>query len=604
MADLHLVAKIAPCLLVVPLLLACASVSYGASSALRHIWATDDGEKILRDDLNSPLKAGKGSSVWDGVTVQLFAARNETVAFQLILEAGDEGARQVSVTVSDLANGGARIRGSHPLPGPNDYRDVGVELFTEHYLHVQTPSYNDPKGGGFNWTAAANPKLTGWIPDALIPFSAAAGKGGAPFDIEPDRNQGVWVDIYVPRDAIPAGTYKGVVEVTIGQHQAASIPLLLEVLDLTLPDENHYHSMVFYSDMNIARRHGLRPGPDLYAMILRYHRAAHRHRIELIGQGTWEELEALKGTLTGEAFTRAVGYQGPGEGVGNSLFSINTYGVRFPDSEEGYRRESDRWVGWFQKNAPDVEYFLYLTDEPDKDRFDWVKERASWIHNHPGPGGKLPVFLTKWPMEPLVGAIDIWCSPAGYLKQEAFASARERGERVWAYAAYRPGSPGDVTDEYGIAFRLKPWIAHQHDIRRWFTWESTHWYPNQNEQPRFRSRNLFVDPVAFTTGEPFSTGNGDGILFYPGQDRVFAEEDRQYPGPITSIRMKMYRRGIQDVEYMWLAEQAGHPEQVMALIAELLPTTMWEAGELPCWSNSNAVYEHARRRLAQLALEK
>jgi hypothetical protein len=325
---------------------------------------------------------------------------------------------------------------------------------------------------------------------------------------------------------------------------------------------------------------------------------AHRHRLELIGSGSWEELEALQGTLDGKAFARGAGYEGPGEGVGNSLFSVNTYGAKFPDTEEGYRQESDRWVEWFTKHAPKVEYFLYLTDEPGRDRYPWVKERAAWIHNNPGPGGKLPVFLTKWPMPQLEGAIDIWCAPTSHIKQEAFEKARARGERVWLYAAYRPRTPADVLDEYGIAFRLKPWIAHKHEIARWFTWESTHWDPNQNEVQR--RMNLFQDPVIFTSGPPSTTGMGDGTLFYPGEDKLFPQEDRGYPGPMSSIRMKMYRRGAQDVEYMWLAEQAGHRAEVKAILKERLPGTLWEAGELPSWSNRNADYEQARRRLAEL----
>jgi hypothetical protein len=73
---------------------------------------------------------------------------------------------------------------------------------------------------------------------------------------------------------------------------------------------------------------------------------------------------------------------------------------------------------------------------------------------------------------------------------------------------------------------------------------------------------------------------------------------------MSSIRMKMYRRGIQDIEYMWLAEQKGGGEQVKAILRECLPATMWDAEELPSWSNSNAVYEQARRKLADLVLRK
>ena len=205
------------------------------AGGLRSVWAVDDGEKIFRENTDSPLKQGSGNSVWDGTRVTLFAAHNEVVAFQLILEAGDEGASEVNVEVSDLSNGSAAMRGSHPLPKPDEHVGAGVELFTEHYLHVETPSYNDPERGGFNWTAKANPKLTGWIPDALIPFSAARGRGGAPFDIEPNCNQGVWVDIYVPRDGCPAGSYEGTIAVTAGGEEVRSLPLSLEVLDFALP---------------------------------------------------------------------------------------------------------------------------------------------------------------------------------------------------------------------------------------------------------------------------------------------------------------------------------------------------------------------------------
>ncbi len=41
------------------------------------------------------------------------------------------------MTVSDLTDGKNHIRGSHPLLPPNEYRGLGVELFTEHYLHVK-----------------------------------------------------------------------------------------------------------------------------------------------------------------------------------------------------------------------------------------------------------------------------------------------------------------------------------------------------------------------------------------------------------------------------------------------------------------------------------
>ena len=573
-----------------------------AAPGVRYVWAVDDGEKVFRDDLNHPLKAGgTGNPVWDGATVTLFAARNEAVAFQLILEANSEGVGSVDVVVSDLtgSNGGT-IRGSHPLPAPNDYLGVGVELFTEHYLNVTQYSYNDPVCGGFYTTAEANPHITGWIPDALIPFAAAAGKGGAPFDIAPDTNQGVWVDIYVPK-GVPAGSYTGTVTITVSAAPAAEIPLELEVMDFTLPEENHYKSMVFYSRENIAARHNTGCcTQEMWDTILDYHRMAHRHRLELIGSGDWEEIEHIGGTITGGAFTAADGYEGPGEGIGNSLFSVHTYGASFGETEAQYRANSDAWVNWFDANAPNVEYFLYLTDEPGPDMYDWIRDRGSWIDNNPGPGHRLPVFISRWPITELIGSIDIWCMQSPWYDPGVIAAARARGEKAWVYAGNRPQTPMDVMDEYGVAMRLKPWIAYKCDVRRWFTWESSHWYANRNEVPNDAPKNVFADPLTFYCGGPGGYGNGDGTMFYPGEDNVFPDQDREFPGPMSSIRMKMYRRGVQDYEYMWLATRNGYGAEVQSVLDSALPHVMWDAVSVPDWSNSNADYEAIRRQLAGL----
>ncbi len=478
-----------------------------SQAGLRHLWAVDDGEKIRQDDLTSPLRTGPGNLVWDGQKVRLFSARNEVVACQLILEADDAGAPQVDVHVSDLVNGSTHIRGSHPLLAPNDYVGLGVELFTEHYMNITQASWDGPEGGfdcEMGFTPETNPHLTGWTPDALVPFSATQGRGGAPFDISPNLNQAVWMDIYVPRDA-PTGIYSGTISITINGGEATVLPLEVEVFNITLSDENHYQSMVWYSDYNIAPRHGTGDTSSAasHDMVLNYHRMAHRHRIELIDNGTFSDLIPLQGTLTGEAFTAAHNYAGPGEGVGNKIYSIQTYGIlgndgtAFGGTEDSYWQAADQWVNWFAGNAPDLSYFLYLTDEPDESQYPLVVQRAGWIHSDPGPGGKLPVFVTKWPSDALVGSIDRWCCPPNYYVKADADAAIARGEQVWLYASARPMTPADVTDEYGMAWRLKAWIGHQRQIPVWFTWEATHWDSNGNELGGEHYKNTWIDPETF-----------------------------------------------------------------------------------------------------------
>src|SRR5262249_10211428 len=82
------------------------------------IWAVSDGEKIERDDVNSPLK--RANSLWNGRVVKLFGARNEIIAFQLIVEAGGRGVEALSVSLRELVykNPGGKITSAPPASIP------------------------------------------------------------------------------------------------------------------------------------------------------------------------------------------------------------------------------------------------------------------------------------------------------------------------------------------------------------------------------------------------------------------------------------------------------------------------------------------------------
>ena len=173
--------------------------------------------------------------------VNIFGGRNEIVAFQLIIQADASGAKNVNVTVSDLVNGNSIIPGSATGPAdPFDYRGRNTELFTEHYLNMIKRS---PPLWFFADSSAPSAYYTGWVPDCLIPFSAAPGKGGAPFPIEANKNQAVWVDILIPRNASP-GNYKGNATITAEGKVFKTIPVSLKVYDFTLPDSYTYEDYV------------------------------------------------------------------------------------------------------------------------------------------------------------------------------------------------------------------------------------------------------------------------------------------------------------------------------------------------------------------------
>src|SRR5205823_3872847 len=96
--------------------------------------------------------------------------------------------------------------------------------------------------------------------------------------------------------------------------------------------------------------------------------------------------------------------------------------------------------------------------------------------------------------------------------------------------------------------------------------------------------------------------NGDGLLFYPGQDRVFPQEDHGVRGPLPSIRLKEFRRGLQDYEYLVLARRLGHGKQAGAIVARTVPAALWEARDRdsPSWSLHGDDWDAARLQLARL----
>ena len=67
-----------------------------------------------------------------------------------------------------------------------------------------------------------------------------------------------------------------------------------------------------------------------------------------------------------------------------------------------------------------------------------------------------------------------------------------------------------------------------------------------------------------------TSDNGNGVLFYPGTYNVFPPYSYGIAGPIVSLRLKDWRRGIQDVDYLTLAN-AINPTAVANLVNQMVP---------------------------------
>jgi hypothetical protein len=569
--------------------------------------------------LNHPLANSSNNAVWNGNSISIFGARNEIVAFQLIIQSDSSGTNNVSVTLDQLTNGSYTIKNTGSSD-PFDYRGKHIELFTEHYTNI---TERTRASWLWSWDARAmdihGNEYLGWIPDALIPFEAPSGLGGTPFDIASNNNQGVWIDIFIPKDA-PPGTYTGNLRVETNLNTIRTISINLRIYGFTLPDENHFKNFFFAHHTSFQDKHGVSKGSSAYYdLVMKYNQMAHRHRLDLSFNGTLDFIKNhFQGYLTGDYYTGAYKYEGLGKGVGNGTYAIGVYDQPsgsqsgFTNSKDVWWQQSDAWVNWFEQNAPNTEIFKYMRDEPlggGTSAIEDVKTKSEWLHTNPGPGKRLMSYCTTGGLEGALksefeGYVDFWSVTEKYgtnwnngilgYSIHTANQYRNNGDKVALYNGTRPDFGTIVIDTDAIDFRSDLWIAWKYDVDQYF-----HWFANSYLDGS-RSFNPFKES---NRGTGNSLRVGMSHIFYPGEEKEYPQDDRELKGPISSIRMKNWRRGQQDYEYLWLAQQAGYFSQIQTATNKVIPEALSEISNHKApspWVTRGYEYEQQRKTLAEL----
>lgn len=575
------------CLILLAALFLSAPLAVGQSIRMM-VWAVSDCDKVLRDE-----PPWDESAVWsrsEGV-VRLHAARNEYAAFQLMITAEGGELRGVRVTASDLRREGSI------LPAGD------IELFREYYLYVTEPStsmYGEQSSTG-----------PGWYPDPLVPLDSP--DGGAPFDVQEGSNQGVWVDIYVP-EGTPSGVYVGFLTISADERGSVSIPLELRVWGFTLPRESHLGSFFLYQPGQIADAHGVSKYGDLYLEIeAEYARTARRHRCNFstsvypeyhgTGNGTiinWDswhdDLAArhLDGIIFPDGrgidlYTLPIGQDYPDPGDHGGLGS-----QEFEDTFSSMLRQfRDHFVerGWYDRS------FLYIVDEPnDEEAYELVRYYGELV-DRSATGFPLMVTESPLPQDPawgsLVGSVDIWCA-GGDAWPGPMHERQAAGDAAWTYNGGEPYAGSQLIDTSGIGPRSWAWITRSYGVECWLLWDVCYFKDIYNG---CTTNDVWSDPLTYDQRRSGTTwpdwGNGDGTLFYPGTPRGIE-------GPVESLRLKSWRRGAQDYEYMWLLDRQGKAGLVNSLVEEVIPYAFGDAeGKITSWSKNCADWEGVRLRMGE-----
>lgn len=482
--------------------------------------------------------------------VSLTAARNEFASFQVVVNGADTGATGVSASIA--------------LNGPSTISGGDLALFREAYLNIKTASFpNTP---------------TGQWPDALIPDVdeiAHEKRNAFPFNVPAGESRAIWVDVHVPQDAQP-GTYTGAVTVT-GSNLSYQVPVTLKVVNATLPSTSSLQSAFLLFSGNVCQAHtgSSDCGGDANKQIQlmrSYEKLALNHRLTLsnifdsVPTSDWTSFDThYAPLLNGTADTILKGAQ---------MTTAQYVGPRGDPSHLKSFTDHFTSNGWLDKA------YDYTADEPPYGT-PWatVASRAQAVHQ--AAPTLRTLVTTTYPeaqQQGLLGDIDILTPVVNFIDgvEDPFQGdqratyvpyLKDPNKRLWLYQScmsqgcgYGTTAPGNtngagwpsyLADASSARNRAMQWVEFKEDVSGELYYETA-----------------LALPSAWTDIYRFN-GNGDGTMFLPGTP---AQIGGTTDIPVSNIRLKMLRNGMQDFEWLKLVSDAGDAAFAKAQAATVAPT--------------------------------
>lgn len=505
-----------------------------STTALPKVFAVLDGLDKISLSKDAPLASGD-DFLWNASTerIRLSAARNEWVDFQVMFARPFDDLR-VSVEFDDAA--------------------ITAEVSALRGVATARGRFGDP----------------------LVPVAAQHALAESASSAPDDRYLGAWVDVFVARDA-KRGSHRG--RLVVSQHDTRrEIEIALHVFGFALPDR-----LSFVPEMNA---YALPPPPEELA----WYRLAHEHRTCLNrlaydwkgrvadgcapkvvdGAFDWKAYDARFGPLfDGSAFAGSKRANVP---VETFYLPINENwpvpiephfrGGYWADEalDAEYWAQFSRGCGAFAEHIASAGWnrtlFEFLLNDKVyfKDK-SWSRSSAPWIFDEPTHtqdffalrcfgaafhagvlekrGAAQLVFRAdvsrpEWQRDMLDGLLDVDVVGSAFVAYRPLVMQKKRAnhEIVFRYAT---ANAVDESNVMPAAWCIETWCLGGDGVIPWQT-----------------------------IGTAKSWTDGDALaLLYPGSAIGRAE-------PVPSVRLKAFRRGQQDVEYLvaW-ASALGLPREVI-----------------------------------------
>ena len=548
---------------------------------------------------------------WDGEAITLAGARGETVAFQILVRAGDTPLPDVDARPGALVAEGSRLGNRH------------FTRFRQWYTEVTSPS--ESPGGSTG---------PGWYPDALIP--AEVPGHGLPVTVPPGQVQGIWLDLEIPRDAAP-GSYRGHIAVTSGATELARLAIRLEVHDVALPVQRHLPFRVGYGGFGsfLAEHENIgydascgEESEQFRAREAQLHRLARAHGLTATthysspiprssGSGAalqidWATFDrrfapyldgsAFDDGVPVEIFSLPVNLQSHGGWpTGTGARTRTVADVDTAALEAAVKQTVDHWR---QRGWPLDRSFIYLADEPPPERWPILDAACAAIRR---ASPEVPVsvaFYTAFGergaeiVERFQGCVTRWEVAGDFMNTPALDGRRGTGDTIGFYQGSEPFQGSEALDADGTSLVTWPWIAWRYQLDSLFLYNMVEWHYQRLDDSDKPWRDLPRDIWSNPLNQSWQT-NSQGVLVYPGHTIG-------YPGVVPSIRLKQIRRGMQDHAYLWMAREAGQGDLSDRIARRIIPRALNEAaagfGESyrrpGTWERDPRKWHQARQELA------
>lgn len=394
-----------------------------------------------------------------------------------------------------------------------------------------------------------------WLPDPLLP--------AAPMRVRPGSTQGAWVTVSVSPDAAP-GLYRGTAKVKDGARMLGEVPVSVRVLPFSQPRYFGCPSIHAIYESHVLSLYGGR-GREmlerLYDMLL-------NHRINPDGCGTrWHEpipVSTLKKWRErGMSLTAAISINAA------KAKSADTMWVPNPSLEQTgdpafYEAYRDRLRPYMEEvRAAGLAGCLYVYgfDEFTDPYFSGI---AGFWRRFKADFPDLPLMTTAFMYRRRAEGkrVDDWtatdwhCPGMPYWRKNLTDELHSLGKQAWWYICCGPYYPRlNVGIEHPpLEGRLLTWQQYTERCDGVFNWGINYWH----RRKLTKDDDTFFDQWSFGRGMTGMTG--DGLMIYPGES-----------GPLPSVRLANVRDGIQDYEWMKLAESAAGRDATAQVVASIAP---------------------------------